>query len=204
MIHFDFIQVAYAAEAAEHEVITAAAEKTTTVEHVAAPEQAPEGIAGKLGLDVTYFIGQLITFSILLFVLWKWVFTPVAKKLTERAENIEKAIHDAERITKEKLAFESWKNEQMVNARHEASVIIGGAQTEANKIKDQTLVITKNDQEKIIAQARAQIEQEKNQALASAKGELANLVTFATEKIIKQKMDSHKDQEMVKELLKTL
>ena len=174
------------------------------VHEVAATEAASGGVAGTLGINLTYFIGQLITFSVVLLILWKFVFTPVAKKLTERTEKIEKAMRDAASTEKEKQEFEKWKAEQMVNARHEASVIINKAQDEANKLKDQTLVITKNDQEKLIAQAKAQIEQEKNQALQSAKSELADLVTNASEKILRHKLDAHKDQELVKESLKTL
>ena len=59
-----------------------------------------------LGLNLKQFIGQLVTFLLALFVLWKWALTPVAKKLTERTDKIEKAMNDADRITKEKQEFE--------------------------------------------------------------------------------------------------
>jgi F-type H+-transporting ATPase subunit b len=181
----EFIHIAQAAEEVAHEA-------------------ASTGVAGTLGLNLTYFIGQLITFSIVLFVLWKWVFTPVAQKLTERTEKIEKAMSDASSIAREKQEFEAWRNEQMSGARKEAAAIVTEAQKEANHAKDQTLLITKKDQEKIVAQAKAQIEQEKNQALQSAKSELADLVTNATEKILRHKLDAHKDQELVKETLKNI
>ena len=174
------------------------------VAHAAEEAAANQGVAGALGLNLQYFIGQLITFSVVLFILWKFVFTPVAKKLTERTERIEKAMRDAASTEKEKQDFAKWKAEQMVNTRHEASVVMSKAQDEANKIKDQTLIITKNDQEKLIAQTRQQIEQEKNQALQAAKSELADLVTNATEKILRHKLDGHKDQELVKEALKSI
>lgn len=192
MINFNpfVIYIARAAEEAVHEVASA--------------EASSGGVAGTLGLNLTYFIGQLITFSIVLFVLWKWVFTPVAKKLTERTERVEKAMRDAASTEKEKQEFEKWKAEQMVNARHEASLIVGKAQTEATAVKDQILQTAKLEQEKVVAQAKAQIEQEKNQALATAKGELADLVTNATEKILRHKLDEKKDNELVKEMLKSI
>ncbi len=170
----------------------------------AAEEVQTGGVAATLGLNLTYFIGQLITFSIVLLILWKWVFTPVAKKLTERTEKIEKSMRDAEHVTKEKQDFEKWKAEQMVNTRHEASVIISKAQNEAVKTKDVILLQAKDEQTKLVEQAKSQIQQEKNQALTSAKSELADLVTSATEKIIRRKLDEKKDQELVKEMLKSL
>lgn len=170
----------------------------------AASSENSGGAIGTLGLNLTYFIGQLITFGIVLLVLWKWVFTPVAKKLTERTEKIEKAMNDADTITKEKQDFEKWKNQQMSNARKEASSIVTAAQTDATKVKDQILLTAKQEQEKVVAQAKTQIEQEKNQQLQSAKSELADLITNATEKILRQKLNEKKDQELVKEMLRSI
>jgi F-type H+-transporting ATPase subunit b len=169
-----------------------------------AQEATSTGIAGSLGINLTYFIGQLVTFSIVLLVLWKFVFNPVAKKLTERTERVEKAMSDAERITREKAEFEAWRQEQMTLARKEASEIVNKSQTDAEKAREAALRKTKEDQQKLIEQAKQQIEQEKNQALQSAKSELADLVTTATEKILRQKLDDKKDAELIKETLKSI
>lgn len=170
----------------------------------AAEEAASGGVAGTLGLNLTYFIGQLITFSVVLFILWKFVFGPVAKKLQERTDRVEKAMNDADRIKKEKEEFEHWRQEEMNKARKEASEIVNKSQTDATKVRDEVLHKTKEDQQKLIDQAKVQIEQEKNQALSSAKAQLADLVTTAAEKILKSKLDDKKDAELVKETLKNI
>jgi len=170
----------------------------------AAEEAASGGVAGTLGLNIIYFVGQLITFSIVLFILWKFVFNPVAKKLTERTEKIEKSLHDATRIEKEKQEFEVWKNQEMTKARQEASSIVTAAQTEAGHAKQQILDQTKIDQQKLVDQAKAQIESEKNQQLQSAKSELANMVTNAAEMILRKKLDSKTDQEYIKSSLENI
>ena len=157
-----------------------------------------------LGLNLSGFIAQLINFGIVLFILWKWVFTPVTKKLQERTAKIEKSLNDAETVAKDKQEFEKWKNEQIVNARHEASIIISKAQVDATKVKEDLAAQSKSEQEKIIADAKVRIEQEKNQTMASAKGELADLVTMATEKIIRQKMDGKMDKQLVNDTLKSM
>ena len=157
-----------------------------------------------LGLNLKLFIAQLVNFGIVLFILWKWVFTPVTAALQKRTEKIEASLKTAEKVTKDKEDFEKWKAEQMVNTRHEASVILSKAEEQANKAKDEILKQTHSEQQKAIEQAKKQIEMEKNQAMASAKSELADLVTMTTEKIIRQKMDKKGDEEMVKEMLKNL
>ena len=164
---------------------------------------APSGIA-TLGLNAKLFIAQLINFAVVLFVLWKWVFTPVAKKLTERTEKIEKAMRDAASTEKEKQEFAVWKEREMSNARKEASTIITGAQTEATKAKDQIVAKAKEEQQKVVDDAKKQIEQEKNQQLQSAKSELADIITNATEKILRSKLDKNKDQELIKDSLKNI
>src|SRR4051812_9569976 len=84
----------------------------------AAPAESSGGI-GSLGIDKVKFIAQLVNFAILLFVLWKYAFGPVGRKLEERTAKIEKALHDADRIEKEKREFEVWKNTEMAKARQE-------------------------------------------------------------------------------------
>ncbi len=170
----------------------------------AAEEAAKGGVAGTLGLNLTYFIGQLITFSIVLFILWKFVFGPVAQKLQERTERVEKSMNDADRITKEKAEFEHWRQEEMNKARKEASEIVNKSQNDATKAREDILHKTKEDQQKLVDQAKQQIEQEKNQALTSAKSQLADLVINAAEKILKSKLDDKKDAELVKETLKNI
>lgn len=165
---------------------------------------ANTGVAGTLGLNVKIFLAQLVNFVIILFVLWKWVFTPVAKKLQERTDKIEKSLNDADRIAKEKQEFQTWREQEMTQARKQASEIITSSQTEAQKLKDQMLSETKAGQAQLVEQAKQQITQEKQKALQEAKGEIADLVTGAAEKILKEKLTSEKDQKFIKETLHSI
>ncbi len=155
-----------------------------------------------LGLQLKLFIGQLVTVGVILLILWKWVFTPVVEKLSQRTQRIEKSLTDASRIEHEKLEFEKWRQEEMAKTRSEAGALISKSQVEASAVKDQVLHQTKEEQQKLVDQAKKQIEQEKNQQLQSAKAELADLITTATEKILRQKLDGKKDAELIKESLK--
>lgn len=174
------------------------------IAHAAEEATADTGIAGTFGIDWMKFIAQLINFAVVLLILWKWVFTPVTKKLEERTAKIEKAMKDATNTEKEKQAFSAWKLEEMSNARKESNIIITEAKTEAEKVKDQILQDAKFEQQKLVGQAKEKIIEEQQKAISAAKGELADLVTNATEKIIRQKLNSTKDQELIKESLRTI
>ncbi len=188
----DFIHIAQAAaEAVQHAAGTS-------------QEAADPGVLGKLGINWKLFVAQLINFAIILLVLWKWVFNPVAKKLTERTEKIEKAIADADQTQKEKDEFFKWKETEMTRVRSQSAAIVAASQNEAAKAKQQILDETKKEQEKMIGQAKAKIEGEKNQVVREVKTEMADLITLATEKILREKLDNKKDKELINETLKSI
>jgi len=162
---------------------------------------ASSGGIATLGLNVKFFIAQLVNFAILLLIFWKWILPNVVKALSDRTARIEKSLTDADRIEKEKKEFDVWRQAEMSKSRQEASTIITGAQTEAVNTKNQILQQAKSEQQKLVDQAKTQIESEKNKALQDAKGELADLVTNAAEKILRHKLDAKTDHELIKESL---
>ena len=52
-------------------------------------EAGSGGVIGTLGLNWKLFMAQLLNFGIVLFVLWKWVFRPVAGALETRRQRVE-------------------------------------------------------------------------------------------------------------------
>lgn len=177
------IPIAQAAEEAAHEAA------------------ANPSLAGMFGLDWKLFIAQLINFGIILFVLWKWVFRPVAKALTERANKIEASLAEAKRIAEEKETFDTWKNAEVSKVRVEASQIITEARQEAEKTRQEILDKAKQEQAQILLQTQTKLEEEKQKALSEVKENIADMVVDATEKVIQAKLDPKKDYELIKQAL---
>ncbi len=159
------------------------------------------GIVGMFGLNWKLFLAQLINFGIILFVLWKWVFGPVTKGLSQRTEKIESSLADAQKIAEERETFDSWKQGEIGQVRTEAAGILTQAKRDAESLKQATLDQTKEEQAKLIANAQTKLEQEKQAMLDSVKGELAELVVTATESVLKHKLDSKKDTALIDEAL---
>lgn len=169
---------------------------------VQAAAEADPGIVGMFGLNWKLFIAQLINFSIVLFVLWKWVFKPVTKGLSERTEKIEESLQEADRIAKDRETFDSWKQGEISTVRTEAAAIITQAKQTAEALKIETLKTTSDEQTKLIEQAKTRLAQEKSTMIDSAKTELADIVVQATSTILKAKLDPAKDKELIKDALK--
>ena len=168
---------------------------------VAGETEKASGIA-TLGLNWKLFAAQLFNFAIIVAVLYKWVFTPVGKKLQERHEKVNRALKDAEDIEKQNTAFETWKQQAIQEARKEAAEIVAGAQKDATSAKDAILSQTKQEQAKLVSEARSRIENEQKQAMQQAKSEVADLVTLAAEKVIRAKLDDKKDKELITQAIK--
>lgn len=175
--------IAHAAEEAAHETA------------------ANPSIVGMFGLDWKLFIAQLVNFGIVLFVLWKWVFRPVAKALTARTEKIEKSLADAQQITQDKETFETWKNAEISKVRVEASQIITEAKQQAEGARQEILDKAKQEQAQVLLQTKNQLETEKQKALSEVKGQIADIVVTASETILREKLTDKKDQELIKQAL---
>lgn len=174
-------------------------------EHAATDEEhaAEEvGIVGMFGINWKLFLAQLINFAIVLFVLWKWVFKPVTKGLSDRTEKIENSLQDAEKIAKDRTDFDSWKQGEISTVRTEATAIITQAKETAEALKADTLKATADEQNNLIEQAKKRLEQEKSAMMESAKSELADIVVQATSTILKAKIDPVKDKQLIDDALK--
>ncbi len=194
-----FIHIASAAtEAATHAAEVA---EVATEAHAATQET---GIVGLFGLNLKLFIAQLINFSIILFVLWRFVFRPVAKALSDRTSKIENSLAEAQKIAAERETFDSWKNKEMSEVRQEAAGIITQAKGDAEQVRTQITDTAKAEAVKILEKGKIQLEEEKNKAIQQIKTEIADMVVKATETLIKKKIDTSSDQATIKEAIESL
>lgn len=165
-------------------------------------EEVDPGVIGMFGINWKLFLAQLVNFGIVLLVLWKFVWKPVTSGLSERSEKIEQSLLEAQKITEDRLTFDSWKQGEMAEVRKEAAGIITEAKQQAEQLKAETVRATAAEQSRVIEQAQKRLEQEKATMLESAKSELADIVVQATSTILKEKMNPEKDKELISEALK--
>ncbi len=147
-------------------------------------------------------IAQAVNFAIVFFVLYRFIFRPLAKVMAERTEKITKSLDDAKLIEKKLAETKSEYDVIIAEAKKEATEIISNS----NKIGEQkrTEIINKAKEEigQIINQEKAKIQAEKAIALKEIKKEVADLVALSVGKILEEKIDIKKDQELIKKILK--
>lgn len=173
----------------------------------AATEAAPHavesgGVLGTLGINWELFVAQLLNFTIVVFILWRWVFRPVGGALEKRRQKIEESVKKAEEIETRMREFEAEREEKMRQARAEAAQVMQEALNQSQKMREDATKTAGAEAEKILADAHASIEAEKEKVLQEIKEEAAGLVVRATEKVIKVKLSEGKDGQLVEDAVR--
>ena len=172
------------------------------LQFAASESEASESGAAVLGIDPIQIGLQATTFLILFFIIRKVAFEKIVKGLEDRRQTIEEGIQNAHEMERKKAELEA-ENEQIAQAaRKEADDVIGKSHEEAGTIVAQAQAKATKQADDIVSKAKAQAEQEKQKARQELKAELLGLVAEATETVLDEKVDSAKDQEVIKRAVK--
>ena len=145
-------------------------------------------IAGDFGVTWPMLISQVISFSVVAFILYQFAFKPVLATMNERTKKIEAG-----------LKFADDMKTQLAAAQQESATLVKNAQLEANKIIEQARKTAKEFSEKaqkeateqangIIAKAQQAIDLEHKKMLGEARTEIARLVVITAERVLSKKL----------------
>ncbi|WP_150047736.1 MULTISPECIES: F0F1 ATP synthase subunit B [Methylomonas] len=142
-------------------------------------------------------IGQMITFTLLVWFTMKYVWPPIIAALEERKVKIAEGLAAAERGQEEIKLAEKKAVTVLKDAKDQASEIIASAQKRANELVEESKLQAEKEGERLLEAARAQIEQEALQARENLRKEVAALALRAAEQILKEEIDKAKHQDLL-------
>lgn len=152
-------------------------------------------------LDPGLFIWSLITFLILVGLLYKFAYNPLMRLQKARQEEIHQSIRDAERLRDEaQKLLESYKK-QLAEAREEAAAIVERARKAGESTKAEVLEEARMQAEAALARARQQIERDTTEALRRIREEVADLVVAATEKVARKSLTGEDQIRLIQEAI---
>ena len=160
-------------------------EVATTV----ATAAAHPDILGSLGINWKLFLAQLINFGIVLFVLWKWAFTPLQNALEKRRKNIETGLEDAKAAAAARANAETDADATIGAARREAQRIIEEARANAEKLRIDSKGVAQAEVAAVVAEGRSALAQEKEKMVHEAKADIAELAVATAAKAIGETMN---------------
>ena len=139
--------------------------------------------AEKFGLDAPHFFAQVISFSILAALLYKFAYKRVLGVLEERRQTIAESLANAEKIKKDLANAQTKAQELLSQASVQGNKLIEEARLAAARVQEvetQKAIATAND---IVAKARQASEVELARMKAELRKEMVRLVAETTAKV---------------------
>jgi F-type H+-transporting ATPase subunit b len=179
---------------------------STETEVVQAAVEATEAVGGigSLGINLKIFIAQLVNFTVVLLVLWKWAYKPIVRLLDERQHKIEKSVKDAQEIEQRLSRLSGEREEVLIAARQEAKARVEEALAGAEGRRQEILEKTKGEVERVIAQGKQQLAQEREAMMRDARKELAEIVVEASRKIVASEINEKKAASLAEEVIRKM
>lgn len=145
---------------------------------------------------------MVVSFSIILFLLKKFAWSPILNMVKEREESIDAALKSAEQAKAEMKSLKSENERILAEARNERDIMLKEARDIKEKIVSEAKTIATTEGERLLKAARENIENEKMAAITELKNQVAVLSIEIAEKILKAELASDdKQKSLVKNLL---
>jgi F-type H+-transporting ATPase subunit b len=151
-----------------------------------------------LGINLGFFIAQLVNFGIIFLLLAKLVWPRVLKMLDERSERIAKGLEDARAAEEARANAERERDKLLAQARAEAQKVLEEARQRGEEQLKQMLREAQAEAEKVREQARAQAEEERNRILAEARDDIVALALAAAERLVGETLDEKRQKAVLK------
>ena len=149
-------------------------------------------------------IGQMITFTLLVWFTLQYVWPPLIEALDERKKKISEGLAAAEKGQEDVKLAEKKAMKHLKEAKAESANIIALAQKRANEVVEESKGIAKLEGERMIESAKAQIEQEIQQAKETLRKEVSSLALKAAEQILQEEVDKTKHKEIISKVSEQL
>jgi F-type H+-transporting ATPase subunit b len=166
-----------------------------------APAHASEGGGGSL-IEVNWTLGvQLISFLLLLAVLYKLMYRPLVGALEGRSAAIQQQLAEAQAAREEAQRQLGAMEERIRAAQADAQALRERALREAAELRERLSAEARQEAARLVEAAQAQIGQEVRRARAELRAEVGVLATQIAERLVRKSLSDEDHQRLVREAL---
>jgi F-type H+-transporting ATPase subunit b len=140
-------------------------------------------ISRTFGLNLTHFISQVISFSIVALCLHRFAYKPILKVLEDRRQTIAESLANAEKIKEELARTEAARREILARANEQAAKLIEEARAAAARLQEQETQKAIAAAEQILARSREAAQADYARMLAELRREVGRLVVQTTARV---------------------
>lgn len=150
-------------------------------------------------MNLTLF-GQLGSFALFAFLVYRFLWDPLTNMLEERRKRIAEGVAAAERGQHDRELAEKHAKEVLQKAKEQASEVVANAQRRANEIVEGAKDDARAEGERIVAAAHSETEQQMNQAREQLRREVAALIIEGAEQVLMREVDAKAHAEVLEKL----
>ena len=144
---------------------------------------------GDFGVDKPHLIVQIVNFTILAFVLYRFAIKPALGQLEERIRQAEQLQKDRSAAEAQLASAQKTAEANLVAASEEASKILADARNSAKATIEASRAEAQAAQTEVIAKATAAIEADRVKMMNEVRGEVSRLVVETAAKVLEQNLD---------------
>jgi F-type H+-transporting ATPase subunit b len=149
-------------------------------------------------------IWTVLTFLVMIALLGKLAFKPIAEALDRRGETIKKSIEDAERSRAEAKKLMEDYQKQVAQARAEANKVIEEARGLGENVRKEVVEKASAEASALLQRSQEEIQRQKEKGIQELKDTVASLSVQIASKVIEKEVNEATHRELVENLIKDL
>jgi len=154
-----------------------------------------------LGLDLPPFIGQLVSFLILLGVLSHFGYRPVRRIMEERSARIRVSVERAEQARLEHERARTQAQQELADARLEAHTILVDAGAARDRLLEEARSEARQEAAEIVEDARARTLEERQAMVEELRRQFAEAAILAAESVVRETLDVERHRKLIDAVL---
>ena len=154
--------------------------------------------------DTGLQIWTLVTFVILLALLAKFAFKPIAQALDSRGQKIKQSIDDADKSRAEAKKLMEDYQKQIAEARTEAGKVIEEARQLGERVRKEVVEKANTEASAVAQRAQEEIVRQKEKGIQELKDTVAALSVQIASKVIEKEVNEATHRQLIDNLIKDL
>ena len=147
---------------------------------------------------------EVLSFGILLFVLYKFAFPGIMSALEEREKKIRDSLDQAERHRSEAERKLKEYEAKLHSASKEAEVILAAAKERAQRLMEENEQRMRSEAERIKGDATREIDHERRKAIQDIRAQTTELALMVAEKVVQRSLNEADHRKFADEALEAL
>ena len=154
-----------------------------------------------IGLDLPTFVGQLVSFLVLMAALSYFGYRPIRRILEERSQRIRDSVEQAELARRECESVRVEAEQGLKDARLEARRILIEAGVTRDRLLEEARAEAERETRAIVEESKAQLEEQRRAVVEQLRREFADAAMLAAEAVVVESLNAERHRSLIQGVL---